>query len=467
MSKIEKFIKTAGIYFFGNAFTKIISFLLLPLYTNRIAPTDFGTFGLVQSLSNLIIPLVFFQIWDSVFRFAFDYEDDEDKYKVISNGFVVMLLGLFVYFIGFIIISCIYDFDHKVLVFSYALGIGIQYFYSVIARAFQKNSLFVISGCINSALMIILNVVLIIIFKQGIESLYISSIIGVLVQIIIIEIAMKPIKKVRWKYIKRQNIIELIKFSAPVSLTTTSQWLLNGLTQLVISIYVGTYENGLFTVANKFSSMLTLLVGVFQFAWNEMAYILSSSKEKKEYYERSITEILKVTILGSSIFLLFIKIVFPFFIDKQYHEAIQIVPIVLIGTSVNSYTGFLGTIFLANKNSNKLFSSTIIASITNVICLMVLTPMFELKGATMSLCIAFTIGAISRIIMLNNSEGIKIDRKTYNLLFLLMSAVIAFYTIENIYLLIGILIIFSIISYIVLRPLVFMVLQIRKKKLKI
>ena len=50
--------------------SKIVSFLLLPLYTSYLSPAQFGQYDLAYTFINLIVPIVFFQIWDGAFRFS-------------------------------------------------------------------------------------------------------------------------------------------------------------------------------------------------------------------------------------------------------------------------------------------------------------------------------------------------------------------------------------------------------------
>lgn len=467
MGKFERFIKTAGIYFLGNVFTKLLSFFLLPLYTNRINPNDFGEFGLIVSLSNLIIPLVFFQVWDSVFRFSFDYTEKKDKFEVIANGLLVMLFGLLTYSLSYIILANLLEFNYTFLVFGYALFIGIQYFYSVVARAMQNNKLFVISGTVNSFVMIILNIVLIVVFDRGIDALYISSIAGVLAQILIIETDIKLYKNLDLSKVSKDKIIELIRFSLPLSISTVTHWLLTGYTQVSISMNLGTYANGLFTVSNKFSSMLILLVGVFQFAWNEMAYIISNDDNKTTYYNKSVTEILKISIIGTSVFIILIKIIFPYFIGEQYKGALYIIPIIMIGTMANTYSGFLGTIFLANKNSDKLFKATLLSSIINVISLNIFIPIWGLNGAVLSLALSFIVGTISRTILLHRSAGVSPEKDAYLSLIMLLVSVVTYYLINNTVILIVVLFFQALLSLVWLRKLFMLLLGMFKVKMKL
>lgn len=464
MSKIEKFIKTSSIYFFGNVFNKVISFFLLPLYTNRIVPESYGNYNLIQSLINLIIPIIFFQIWDAVFRFSFNYKSDDEKYVITSNGLFVMLIGLIIYSIFYSIFVFLFDIDYKLLIFFYSIGIGIQYYYGVIARSFQKNLLFVISGGINGFLTIIFNLIFILVFDMGINALYASSIIGTTIQVLIITFNLKPISKIKIKSINFKLIKKMLKFSIPLTVGTLTLWLLTGLTQFLISFSVGNYANGLYAVANKFSSILILLAGVFQFAWNEMAYDVAKDENKEEYYSRGITEFFKIIIYGSCVFILIIKLIFPYFVDYKYNDALGLIPIILLGTCTNSYSSLLGTIFLANENSKDLSITVIIASITNVIGLLILIPLWGLYGAAISLCISFIIGMISRLIMLYRLYGIKPNNNFSNPIILLIVSILSFYKVsDNLYTVV-ILLIIILISLLSMKSLLNIILKIFIKK---
>lgn len=472
MDKFTRFFKTAGIFFLGNVITKLMSFLLLPLYTNKIEPDLFGEYSLVLSLTNLVIPLIFLQIWDSVFRFSFDYSNYSEKLKVINDGFLVMVIGSVLYtlmFFGFIHLTTL---NHRYLVFLYSLLVGLQYFFGVIARSLQNNKIFVFSGVINSLVTIILNILLILVFNLSVEALYLSSIAGIVIQIFMISYKTRFLSMVSLFNINKNQIKKMLQFSFPLSVSTIAQWLLTGFTQVFISFQIGSYYNGLFSVANKFSSLLVLLVGVFQFAWNEMAYMLVKEENNDLYYSNSIREIFKISVIGSSLFILFIKIMYPFFINEQYYASLKIIPILMLGTTFNTYSGFLGTIFLAEKKSNKLFSTTLGSALINVIGLLVFTPRYGLNGAAVSLAGAFLIGAFARLFLLKKMFNISLDKISYLSSSLLFLSIYIYYRINNNAHLIILLILVSILGFSFLKKIIRISLLnfknvINEKKIKV
>ena len=87
MKDFIKFIKSSGIYFFGNILTKLISFLLLPIYTKFINPTDYGTYDLMIAYITFFTSVLFLDIWSGIMRFMFDY----DKVYLLEVQFLLFL----------------------------------------------------------------------------------------------------------------------------------------------------------------------------------------------------------------------------------------------------------------------------------------------------------------------------------------------------------------------------------------
>jgi O-antigen/teichoic acid export membrane protein len=409
MKYLNQFLKTTGVFFIGNSLTKLISFFLLPLYTSRIEPESFGYFDLSISLLNLIIPLVYFQIWDSVYRYTFDYDTVFEKYIVISNGAVLHIISMFVYSIIFFLMTNYVDIDHKHFIYVYGLLFAMQYYYSFVTRSLQKNFLLVSTGFLNTLISLSLNVILIYFLDMGIEALYLSFIIGTSIQILFLEYKLKLLLNINIKKISIKFIKKLIFFALPLCLTTLSYWFLTGITRVIVSSNLGTYYTGLFAITNRLSSIVILTVNILQFAWFELTYSISKEKKKKHYYNYSINFIIKVVCFIGSIFLLIIKLIFPLLIDQQYQDAIFIVPITFIGVLINSYASFASTLFLAEKNSNKLVMPAITSAFINVVALFLLTPYFGLIGATFSLALAFLVNAVIITINLININNININ----------------------------------------------------------
>ncbi len=433
---IKRILKTMMVFFAGNVLSKLISFFLLPLYTSKISPTQYGNYDNVFSLINLIAPLAFFQIWDGMYRIAFDYKEKEDKDIVISNAVGFSSIGIVLYTVMFFFVNKLFDIYYYEYVWLYGLVFGFSYLFTFSLRVYLSNKLFVFSGLISTLVTAISNIILILGFDWDVKSIYLSAIIGLLVQMGIIEIKIGIFRHFRFRYIKKSIVHSMLKFSLPLCISTVSYWLLSGLTKIVIQASVGDYGNGIYAVANKFSVFITFLVTVIQYAWNETAYLISTEEkqERIKNYGISMNIMVVGVLVGTGFFCLMTKVVFPFMVDNQYGEALSIVPVCIIGTAINSLASFVGTFFLAEKRTNWLWISTIIAATCNVAGGYLSVKYWGLIGGVSLLAISFMVLALIRVLVSIKLFNIKLNNKTsiYSLVVLILS-VFAFYSVDSPY----------------------------------
>lgn len=103
MSRVRQFFQTAFTYFAGNIFSKLVTFFMIPLYTNQLPPSEYGDYDFVVTIITFFISVAFFQIWDGMFRFSFDCRDKEERYRILCDAVYIYIAGIFVYFLLFFI----------------------------------------------------------------------------------------------------------------------------------------------------------------------------------------------------------------------------------------------------------------------------------------------------------------------------------------------------------------------------
>ena len=65
-------MKNTIIFTLGNFGSKLISFFLIPLYTNVLTTTEYGVVDLVVTVVTVAVPVLTLNISESVMRFALD-----------------------------------------------------------------------------------------------------------------------------------------------------------------------------------------------------------------------------------------------------------------------------------------------------------------------------------------------------------------------------------------------------------
>lgn len=84
MEKYKYLLKNVGIMTLASFGTKILSFLMVPLYTNILSTEAYGTYDIYQTTLFLIVPVLSLNIADGIMRFSLD--ETYDKREVFMVG---------------------------------------------------------------------------------------------------------------------------------------------------------------------------------------------------------------------------------------------------------------------------------------------------------------------------------------------------------------------------------------------
>ena len=85
MKSGSKLAKNTVIYAIGNFGTKILSYVMVLVYSYYITPEELGYYDVVLTTISMIQPLVIFQLNDGVFRFLIESEKEQSK-AIIGNS---------------------------------------------------------------------------------------------------------------------------------------------------------------------------------------------------------------------------------------------------------------------------------------------------------------------------------------------------------------------------------------------
>ena len=93
--KYRRLIKNTVILSFGTFASKLLVFLLLPLYTNYLSTAEYGTADLVTNMANFLIPLFCCGVNEGVLRFSLREKSTEEhtRESVFSTCTVITVLG--------------------------------------------------------------------------------------------------------------------------------------------------------------------------------------------------------------------------------------------------------------------------------------------------------------------------------------------------------------------------------------
>lgn len=403
----SRFLKNIVFYFMGTFSTKLIQFLFIPLYTAYIVTSDFGYFNLTISIISLVIPLLYQSIWEGILRFAI--EDENNKKRVLATTNIYCLGITILYSVIFIVVSKLLNIQYGILILILGLSqMGVAY-WQFSARALKENKIYALSTVVNSIITVSLNLFLIIVLEWGLLALFVANTFGNLSMIIVIESKIKLIKNTSKVDFSLNLLKSILKYSLPLSINALSWWLITSSNNLVISSRIGIGENGIYSMASRFGSIMTLITSVINMAWLEESFRTYNDTDKDQYFNSVLNLLTRIVLSGVALLIPLTFIFYNYFVFGDYYKGVYLTPIVYLSAAYSTLAAHLGSRFLARKESDIIFKTTFIGGVVSAFGGYILAKSFGVIAVVITSLIGFMIMYIIRIPILKKRMQLEIN----------------------------------------------------------
>lgn len=79
MNQKRQLMKNTIIIAIGKLSTQVLSYLLLPLYSAKLSPTEYGNYDFVCTLSIFLCPIITLLMEESMFRYLIDADSKQKR----------------------------------------------------------------------------------------------------------------------------------------------------------------------------------------------------------------------------------------------------------------------------------------------------------------------------------------------------------------------------------------------------
>ena len=429
-SPLMRFIKSSGIFFIGSVLSKAMSILMLPLYTNRIPTDSMGYYDLSLTYITIITSCLFFDIWVAILRYMYDGKTKEERATAIKSGLAIFGISSVLYLAFGLIFAGIFNPEAIFWILLYGIFQNISILFCFCARGFQKNKEFAVSGILNTGINVLTNIVLILGFGLGYESLYISAIAGFVVQTLYLMAFADIFSSLRLGRVDIAVTKSMFKYSLPLCLNSVAYWVLTSLNRVVLNGIYGNEANGIYAIGNKFSFVIGLITTCFTYAWQDLSFSKANERGVGKFYSQATTMYAKVLMVCTALALPVIKAAFPVLVGDAYKSAENTIPIFLIVAAISALSTFIGNVFYAIKETRMIFISMVISAIINVLLSYPLITQFYINGANLSVLISFCVNIAVRCFVLKRRISFRLHKDIAVMLVPLIVSSIAFVVLD-------------------------------------
>jgi len=414
MDQGKSLLKNTVIYAIGELGSKVLAFLLLPLYSFYLSAPEFGTYDLIIASVTLLIPFITIQSSDSIYRWLLDAKAERKSITITTGFFIIIIVSLVfcaIYYISYIFI----DYKYGNYIFFLLLFSAYLPCFQQILRGLGKNKLYATAGIFNTIILFSLNILLLVVFKLGLKSLFIASITANILTIIFICIVTKLGRFISIKNINLQEAKKMIAYSWPLIPNSISWWLINIADKYLILYILNIEANGLYAVSSRFPAIITVFNSIFLMAWQDHG-IIADNEDNQVFFSKTLDKFINFEFTLVILLISISQFVIKHFISYKFFEAYKYMPMLYIGVAYAALSAYLGVGYQRAKATKDIFKTTMIGGVINICTSIFLMRYIGLYAPALGTFLSFSTIYLIRKHQTNQFFSIKVNNKKLILL---------------------------------------------------
>lgn len=400
LDKYKKLITNTLLFALSSFGSKVLVYLMMPLYTGILTPDEYGIITNIQDTSQLLLPLTCVGITNAIIRFGLDAACD--KKAVFTGGFAALGIGTALVALLYPVL-CIEPAlnGYLWLVYLYVIVSCARNLCSQFVRARQLTRLYAFDGLLNTTLLVVFYVVYLIPCHMGIVGYVLATITADALSAVFLIITAKLHRFFEPRSFDRTLFKGMLKYSVPLIPASMFWWITNASDKKFVLYMLGAEESGLYAFAYKIPNLLMLVSTLFTEAWQLSAVAdAGDGEERSSFFSKVFAGYQSILTVGASGIILFSK-VFVTILDGsggEYYGAWRYIPILVIATVYSCYSSYMSSVYMVEKKSALNLYTTMAGAALNLVLNALLIPAFGVNGATVATFLSYLLVFVLRVL---------------------------------------------------------------------
>ena len=358
-------LKHTSNYFGANMATKALGFISLPILTRLLSTSDYGIINIFTSYIGIIIVLATFSSHTAIGRYY--YEKDRKLNTFVGTSIILTSFFIFLSFSGLIILKeqfiSITSLPSSTFIYIFPLVIFevINSIFTQIYQAQRKSKSIALLNILKTYIGFGLTILIILSLnaEKYLGQIISNTIVGFLSSIYILY-------KIK-RYIKIdflvKNVNYIFKYSIPLIPYYLSGIILAQFDRIMIGSTIGSKEAGLYSLAYNIGMLLAVFSSSINSAFFPNYYKYMNSQNYSAH-DKEVDKLFRLICVAAIGLIYFGQEIGMLLSDKSFHEALPLVPIVVIGYL------FYSIFVLYNRNIDyvkKTFFASVIVILSGVL----------------------------------------------------------------------------------------------------
>lgn len=390
--------RNTAIYAAGVLINRAASFLMLPIYSRRLSPADYGVIGLVELTLDFIAILAGAKLAVGVFRYYHAAKTDAERNAVTSTSLLLICALYAAVSIGVCVAAPLLsdlvfrDPSRATLIRVSAVGLlGQSLFLIPLAhtRAEGRASMFVVANTTLLALQIMLNLLFLVVLRLGPLGVFLSGTIaawavgGVL--------AARLVRRVGLHF-STAAARRLVRYGVPLIATQVATFIATFGDRYFLTRVADMTSVGLYTLAYQFGFLLALVGSTpVDLVWEPIRFSLAERTDRDFVLSRAFVYLNLLLITVALGITLFVDGVLRIMTQPAFYPAAGLVPVILVAYVFQSWSGMHDLGIHLRERTEYLTLANWVGAVVALAGYALLIPRWYGLGAAISTAIAFGI----------------------------------------------------------------------------
>jgi O-antigen/teichoic acid export membrane protein len=393
---VRRFVRLSLGYGVVGSLSAAFSFLLLPLYTRLLPPAAYGVIDVLLTLTNLIVALVLLGVDQALNAFFFD--GDELYQARLSGtalgGVLVIAFGIWIVLIAaapLLVYALFGDRQYASLLYLISINVivlplltTLTSIYRLRQRVRRVNFIGLLGLCLN----LIAVSIFVLWWRLGLLGIALASFVTQSLTALIILLTLRSELRLQ---VDRGLLRPLYTAGVGLLPATISWLLLVNIDRLMLTQYVTTTELGLYALANKLATLLTIIFTICWSAWLPMALSMAGESGAAQRY----AQMFELFAAGSMVLALTFGAFAPELLGlisrAEYQGAAPYVLALMVFTGPMTFIGACFNVaFYASKRTHLVSVVNLAGALVNIVLNLLLNPWLGVWGAVLATLAAGT-----------------------------------------------------------------------------
>lgn len=387
-------VKTSFVYTLINFVNKAFPFILLPLLTRTLSPSDYGEYSLFRASTNILLPLIGVNLSEYIMKNYYSNDEYSFSQKISLSIFInLILFGVIMGIVSIVnkdFISQTFDIHKEFILASIIITLctSINNIERNILRCQNNTKLFSVL-VIGQTLLFFVSVLCL--YYLRLLTLFSLIKIEVITYLFfgVISLLVLKYKFKTYLFFDSRLLKLMVSFCIPLVLNSFLAYIFSLSDRFIIAKELDSESVGYYSVAFQLVSVLQILAVAFNTSWTPFIYQKLKENVEHSYIRKIQTKVIIFFVFLGLVYFLFLSFGFKYIVGEKYLHGVKLVKWLLIGTLFQLIYWLNSTILIYRQKNWSLTIFSLVVTTFSIVSNFSLIKKYGIEVSAVIYCVSW------------------------------------------------------------------------------